>query len=59
MRTKVPMAHAEAKTSEMGQVDNDDTSWIHEEWSSDGRNDGWSFDEWNDDRNCVGWLEDC
>ena len=43
----------------MGQADNDDTSWIHEEWSLDEKNDGWNSDEWNDDRNCVGWRVDC
>ena len=30
-------------TLEMGQVDDDDRSWIHEEWSFDERNDGWSL----------------
>ena len=54
MTTKVPRA----KRRKWGQVDND-TSWIHEEWSLDERNDGYSFDEWNDDRNCVAWREDC
>ena len=43
---------------EIGRADDDDTSWIHEEWRPDQRNDGWSFDEWND-RNCVGRREDC
>ena len=41
----------------MGQVYTTDTSWIHEEWSLDERNDGWSFDEWNDDWNCVGGMK--
>ena len=47
------------KTSEMGQVDNDDISWIHEEWSPDESNGGCSSYEFNDDRNCVGWREAC
>ena len=47
------------KTLELGQVDNDDRSWIHEEWSLDERNDGSSFDGWNDDGNGVEWREDC
>ena len=41
------------KTLELAQVDNDDRSWIHEEWSLDERNDGWSFYGWNDDANGV------
>ena len=49
----------EGNTSDMGQVDTADTSWIHEEWSQDERNEDWSFDEWNDDRSFVGWREDC
>ena len=47
------------KTSEMGQVDTDDMSWIHEKWNLDERNDGWSFNEWNDDGNGVECCEDC
>ena len=43
----------------MGQVDTADTSWIHEDWSPDEKNDGRSSDEWNDDRNFVGWRVDC
>ena len=46
----------EGKTSEMTQVDIADTSWIHEEWSQEERNEDWSFDEWNDDRSCVGFT---
>ena len=47
------------KTLEMGQVDDDNRSWIHEEWSLDERNGGWSFDGWNDDGNGVEWREAC
>ena len=47
------------KKLELGQVDNDDRSWIHEEWSFDERNDGWSSDGWTDDGNGVEWREDC
>ena len=49
----------EGKTLGMGQVDNDDRSWIHEESSLDERNDAWSFDGWNDDGNGVEWREHC
>ena len=49
----------EGKTLGMGQVDNDDRSWIHEESSLDERNEAWSFDGWNDDGNGVEWREDC
>ena len=41
-------------TSEMGQVDNDDMSSIHEELSPDEKKDGCGFDELNDDWNC--WM---
>ena len=33
----------EGNTSEMGQVDTADTSWIHEEWSQDEKNEDWSL----------------
>ena len=47
------------KKLELGQVDNDDRLWIHEEWSFGERNDGWSSDGWTDDGNGVEWREDC
>ena len=47
------------KALEKGQVDNDDKSWIQEEWSLDERHDGWSFDGENDDGNGVEWRENC
>ena len=55
----MPKAHAKVKKLELGQVDNDDRSWIHEEWSFDERNDGWSSDGSTDDGNGVEWREDC
>ena len=59
VRTKEVKGSHKGETLEMGQVDDDDRSWIHVELSPDERNDGCSFDELNDDRNCVGWRADC
>ena len=59
MENKGAKGSCKGEKLELGQVDNEDRSWIHEEWSFDERNDGWSSDGWTDDGNGVEWREDC